>query len=238
MGNLIDRLRPSDCVRTMLPRVLEDEVMDTAEEAGDYDAIDHREVNRRFVDDFIAAWEREPPEGEVLDLGTGTARIPIDLARHDKRWRILGVDLAQSMLDVATQNVERASLGSQIRLACVDVKSSPLQAASFAAVISNSIVHHIPRPHAVIAEAVRLVSPGGLLFFRDLLRPADRASLDELVQLYSAGAHKRQRAMFAASLHAALTLDEVRELVALHGFAPSTVQVTSDRHWTWAARVQ
>jgi hypothetical protein len=39
----------------MLQRVLEPEVMDTAEEAIDYDRMDHREVNRRFVDDFLHA---------------------------------------------------------------------------------------------------------------------------------------------------------------------------------------
>ncbi len=41
--------------------------------------------------------------------------------------------------------------------------------------------------------------------------------------------------MFAASLHAALTLAEIRQLVAKLGFQPQTVQATSDRHWTWAA---
>ena len=39
----------------MLPRTLEPEVMDTAEEAADYDAMDHSEVNRVFVDDLLAA---------------------------------------------------------------------------------------------------------------------------------------------------------------------------------------
>ena len=39
----------------MLPRTLEPEVMDTAEEAVDYDAMDHGEVNRRFVGDFLRA---------------------------------------------------------------------------------------------------------------------------------------------------------------------------------------
>jgi hypothetical protein len=42
--------------------------------------------------------------------------------------------------------------------------------------------------------------------------------------------------MFDASLRAALTLDEVRNLVTTLGFAPDTVRPTSDRHWTWAAR--
>ena len=42
--------------------------------------------------------------------------------------------------------------------------------------------------------------------------------------------------MFADSLHAALTLDEVRALVAALGFDPAGVRQTTDRHWTWAAR--
>ncbi len=41
--------------------------------------------------------------------------------------------------------------------------------------------------------------------------------------------------MFADSLHAALTLAEVRGIVAKFGFAPDGVQATSDRHWTWTA---
>ena len=63
----------------MLPRVLETEAMDTPAEAADYDAMDHREVNRAFVIDFLAAG---PPPGEILDLGTGTAQIPIELCRR------------------------------------------------------------------------------------------------------------------------------------------------------------
>ena len=39
----------------MLPRTLEPEVMDSPEEARDYDAMDHAEVNRKFVDDLLAA---------------------------------------------------------------------------------------------------------------------------------------------------------------------------------------
>jgi hypothetical protein len=53
---------------------------------------------------------------------------------------------------------------------------------------------------------------------------------------YAADADAHQRQMFADSLHAALTLDEVRAAVQSLGFDPDTVQLTSDRHWTWSAR--
>ena len=42
----------------MLPRTLEPEVMDSAEEAGDYDAMDHGAVNRAFVADLQEGWDR------------------------------------------------------------------------------------------------------------------------------------------------------------------------------------
>jgi hypothetical protein len=82
---------------------------------------------------------------------------------------------------------------------------------------------------------VRVVAPGGTLFVRDLLRPADEAELQRLVGLYAAGANEHQRQMFADSLHAALRLDEVRALVAGLGSDPAGVRQTTDRHWTWAA---
>jgi 2-polyprenyl-3-methyl-5-hydroxy-6-metoxy-1,4-benzoquinol methylase len=102
-------------------------------------------------------------------------------------------------------------------------------------VISNSIIHHIPEPSACFAEMHRVCHPGGILFIRDLIRPPDLATLNHLVNTYAAGANDHQRAMFAASLHAALTLDEVRELVEQLGYAWDRVQPTSDRHWTFTA---
>ena len=81
---------------------------------------------------------------------------------------------------------------------------------------------------------VRSPPPGGRIFVRDLLRPADTGTLDRLVNQYAAGANDHQRTMFADSLRAALTLAEIRLLVAGLGMNPDRVQATSDRHWTWS----
>lgn len=219
----------------MLPRVLEPEVMDSAEEARDYDAMDHAAVNRLFVADFLACWDRHNP---ILDLGTGTAQIPIELARQAPEAQIVGVDLAEHMLRVSEDNVRRAGLTARIRLERGDAKRLPHPAGAFAAGISNSIVHHIPEPAAALAELLRVVRPGGAIFVRDLLRPPDLAMLQRLVQTYAADANHHQRQMFADSLHAALTLAEVQDLVAGLGYDRQQVRQTSDRHWTWATQRQ
>lgn len=240
----------------MLQRVLEPEVMDSPQEAADYDAMDHREVNARFVDDLLAVVagaslpndarpsrmpaSSEPDEPDrpwdVLDLGTGTAQIPIVLCQRWECCRVLAVDAAVAMLDLARYNLEIANLTHRVQLAHADAKQLPFRDGMFDVVMSNSILHHIPQPLAVLREAVRVVRPTGWLFFRDLMRPASQQELQRLVETYAAGANPHQRQMFANSLHAALTLEEMQSLVEQLGFDPHTVRPTSDRHWTWAAR--
>jgi ubiquinone/menaquinone biosynthesis C-methylase UbiE len=217
----------------MLPRILEPEVMDTAEEARDYDAMDHSQVNRVFVADFLAVWNGRGP---ILDLGTGTALIPIEFCRQSPVGEIVAVDAAAHMIALANDNVRRAGFVSRIKCELVDAKRMHFADRSFPAIMSNSIVHHIPDPRTVFREIARVAAKGATIFVRDLLRPADRATLDHLVETYAAGANEHQKKMFAESLHAALTVDEVKELVAGAGFDPSTVRQTTDRHWTWTSK--
>jgi ubiquinone/menaquinone biosynthesis C-methylase UbiE len=219
----------------MIARVLEPELMDTPEDATEYDSMDHREVNRLFVSDLLAAVGERPEllEGEILDLGTGTAQIPVEFCRQSPEGRITAADAAIEMLELARYNLELGSATQRVRLDHVDAKSLPYAAGRFSIVMSNSIVHHIPEPATVIREAVRVVMPAGMLFFRDLLRPDRDEEVRRLVDQYAAGCTDHQRAMFDASLRAALTLDEVRSLVVSSGFLPESVAQTSDRHWTW-----
>jgi ubiquinone/menaquinone biosynthesis C-methylase UbiE len=224
-------LRISD-FPAMLTRVLEPEVMDSLEEARDYDAMDHVAVNRTFVADFLAVWDGKGP---ILDAGTGTAQIPIELCLRAETAQVTGIDLAEHMLALGRENVRRAGLDQRIFLEKCDAKKLPYPTASFGVVISNSIVHHIPEPALVVAEMVRVIFPGGRLFVRDLLRPPDNVTVHHLVTAYAGTASAHQRQMFDDSLRAALSLGEIRGLVSALGFDPGTVKQTTDRHWTWTA---
>jgi ubiquinone/menaquinone biosynthesis C-methylase UbiE len=212
-----------------LSRVLEPEVMDSDEEAREYDSMDHGAVNDRFCADLLALGPALDP---TLDVGTGTALIPIALCRRAPSARVLAIDLAASMLALATRNVEQAGLGHAVTLRRTDAKALPDERAAFACVISNSIIHHIPDPGAVLRDMMRVLRPGGRLFVRDLLRPESDGAVRALVDQYAAGESERQRALFDASLRAALTLPELRALAAPLGIPAGAVTQTSDRHWT------
>ncbi len=228
----------------MLPRTLEPEVMDTAEEAADYDGMDHSEVNCRFVDDLLAAigestvGQRLAGDGEsvrILDVGTGTALIPIELFRRPVSASVWAVDMAAEMLILAEQNVRDAGMHGRILPEQADAKSLPYEAAEFDVVMSNSIIHHIPEPIESLREMIRVLQPGGLLFVRDLLRPETEAEVELLVSTYAGNESERSQQLFRQSLHAALTVDEVRELLVECGWKPDCVEQTTDRHWTISA---
>ena len=69
-----------------LARTLEPELMDTAEEAQLYDAMDHAEVNRRFVDDLLATigteWS-EPARPHVIDAKGVNPSARMAFANHN-----------------------------------------------------------------------------------------------------------------------------------------------------------
>ena len=194
--------------------------------------MDHGDLNRRFVDALLAFGELN---GDVLDLGTGTAQIPIELCQQNADCRVMAVDAAVAMLDVARVNLEIAGLTMRVQLDRADAKDLPYEDEMFGAVMSNSIVHHIPEPASVLSEAVRVLGPGGTLFFRDLLRPQSDGDLQTLVETYAAGESDHARQMFSDSLRAALTLDEMRELASAVGIPPDAFTQTSDRHWPLAS---
>ena len=236
----------------MLERTLEPEVMDSEQDAVEYNRMDHSAVNEKFVDEFLQFLELHHKRlrraddasfedlddidviGGFLDVGTGTALIPIELCNRNPEVRVMAIDLAVSMLDLAVQNVDIAGFRHQIQLAQVDAKDSGYEDEMFDAVISNSIIHHIPDPATTISEMIRTTRNGGAIFVRDLMRPDSAEKVDSLVETYAGDESEYSRSLFGASLHASLSLEEVRELVARFGIDPESVTASSDRHWTWA----
>jgi ubiquinone/menaquinone biosynthesis C-methylase UbiE len=231
----------------MMERVLEVEVMDTPEEAADYDTMDHSEVNAAFCDDLLAfaGAPTVSPTPRWVDFGTGTALIPIALCTRAQGFNVVAIDLAEHMLHRARKNVEHAALGSRITLELADGKRTRFDDETFDVTFSNSIIHHIPEPRIAFEEMWRVTKRGGVLFVRDLLRPESMREVDSLVARYAGtppedpaakASFDHQRALLQASLCASLTLVELGETTRSMGFSASSFTKTSDRHWTLAMR--
>ncbi|MEO7329701.1 MAG: methyltransferase domain-containing protein [Minicystis sp.] len=212
-------------------RILEPEVMDTARDAAEYDAMDFSESDTRFAEDALALVAGRPG-AELLDIGTGTAKIPVIMLDRRADLQVLAIDLSNEMLHVATRNVAKAGHGSACRLAKHDAKALRLSEKRYDLVMSNSVTHHIPDPIVHFQEIARVVRSDGAVLIRDLLRPATMDDAWGIVKRVAAGEHIRQQQLFFDSLCAALTLSEVEDLVSRAGLGRMRVAKISDRHWT------
>ena len=153
-----------------------------------------------------AALERAAGPGpfdRVVDLGTGSGRM---LTLFGKKAKMaVGLDLSQNMLNIARANVSRAGL-DKIELRHGDIFATRLPAQSADLVIEHQVLHYLVDPAAAVAEAARLVSPGGRLLIVDFA-PHDFEHMRET--------HQHRRLGFADAEIGAW-LDDA----GLTGFAP------------------
>lgn len=217
-----------------LERILEPEVMDTDEEADGYQAMDHSGPNQAFVDRLIELGAK----GQVLDIGCGPGAIPILIAERIPQAHVTGVDLSPKMLAHAERAKAASPAADRITFKLADAKGLPFEDRSFDVVCSNTILHHIADPTFLLIEASRLLRPGGVLLIRDLYRPANQAELDRLVATHAADDTPYNRELFRASLHAALTIDELADIAPDADLADAEVVVDTDRHMSLQLRAE
>lgn len=213
----------------MLPRILEPEVMDTIEDALEYDAMDFTDVNNAFAERAV---ELLPPEGIIIDLGTGTARIPILITELNPRLKIIATDLSKNMLEVGKKNVSKSKFKDNIVLLPVDAKHLPYPDHFFDGVISNSLIHHIPDPLQVFKEINRVAKSTATIFLRDLIRPDNEVQLNDLLLKYASDCNEHQRNLYKDSLFASLTIKEVEQFIRESNITRCIVYQSSDRHWS------
>jgi ubiquinone/menaquinone biosynthesis C-methylase UbiE len=108
-----------------------------------------------------------PPDdgGCLLDIGTGTGRVLELLAPRVRQ--ALGIDASKSMLALARARLAGPDYAHcAVRLA--DMYRLPLASSSYDTVVLQMVLHHAEEPAVVIAEAVRVLRPGGRLLLIDL----------------------------------------------------------------------
>lgn len=101
-----------------------------------------------------------PPGAEVLEVGCGTGVLTRPLSRWPDVGRVIGVDVATSLLDKA--RTLAAGLPN-VEFQEADAHSLPFADASFDAVIFDSTLSHVPGPDGALAEAFRVLRPLGHL---------------------------------------------------------------------------
>ena len=120
----------------------------------------------RTIADRFARMGPQARVARLLDVGCGTGQSRQLYA--DRADRYLGIDLSYEALSLARRKAAAAWWGQ------ADAGALPFADGSFDAVAFSSVLHHIPDFGRALAEARRVLAPGGSVFAFDpnLLHPA------------------------------------------------------------------
>jgi 2-polyprenyl-3-methyl-5-hydroxy-6-metoxy-1,4-benzoquinol methylase len=212
-----------------MDRILEPELMDDPEQAAAYAATDFSQENQGFVQRFEEYFPGFS-SGRVLDAGCGPADIPIRFARRYSNCQVMAVDASLPMIKLAEQAIAGAGLKERITVRCERFEGVP-GANVFDAVLSNSLLHHLPNPLQFWHKLRQLVKPGAPVLVMDLLRPESPEEAQAIVDRYAAGAPAVLRRDFLNSLMAAFTEDEITTQLARLNLTRLLIDVIDDRHW-------
>jgi demethylmenaquinone methyltransferase/2-methoxy-6-polyprenyl-1,4-benzoquinol methylase len=190
-----------------------------------YDAF-----TRWFSCGMDAAWKREllacirPAPTRVADLACGTGDLALAVARRFPEATVLGIDAAAGMIERA--RVRGAGLGA-VRFEVGDLAQLPVDRGSLDALTAGYAFRNVPDLASALAEAHRVLRPGGVLYTLDFYRPAwapwRRAFLTYLKVAGSAFGWWWHRApviyaYIAVSIDAWLTLAEWEAALRVAGF--------------------
>lgn len=132
--------------------------------APQWDRIRSLYVSESAVEAAIKRAAGDGPFERVVDLGTGSGRMLTLLGKSAKMS--VGLDLSQNMLNIARANVTKAGL-DKVELRHGDIFATRLPEHSADLVMVHQVLHYLADPAAAVAEAARLVMPGGRLLIVD-----------------------------------------------------------------------
>ncbi len=119
---------------------------------------------KKFLSPFISYF---PPASSILEIGTGQGLGAIFLARKLNDSRFVAIDYERDMVEAAAQKVRKSGLQDRIRVEWGDAESLDFKDNSFDAVVSITVLHHVPGYEKAIAEAARVMKPGGIFMIVD-----------------------------------------------------------------------
>ena len=132
--------------------------------AAEWDRIRRLHVADAAVESAIRTALADKPIRSLLDLGTGTGRM-LELFGPDIE-RGLGLDLSLDMLALARARLDRAGL-KHCSVRHGDIYDLALPRDSFDVVIIHQVLHFLDDSARAIAEAARVLRPGGRLLVVD-----------------------------------------------------------------------
>jgi ubiquinone/menaquinone biosynthesis C-methylase UbiE len=131
-------------------------------------------------------------EGRIIDVGCGSGATAIVLAQEFPLSEVVGMDLSEPLLHLATQAAQAVGLADRVGFELGDAEHISYEDNSFDVVLNLNMVHIVEHPIQMLNEIERILVPNASLFTVDLRRS--------------------WLGLFEKEMKSALTLEEARTL--------------------------
>ena len=113
---------------------------------------------KAFIDKHF---DRFKTDSYFCDLGFGPGVLTAFILQQDASWRAAGVDISKDCLRHAERLLKKKEVLGRSELSVADVRSLPYPDDTFDVVVAVEVLEHIPDPEVGLAEAMRVLKPGG-----------------------------------------------------------------------------
>jgi len=134
--------------------------------AADWDRLRALQADEAVVDAAIRGLILDRPVDGLLDIGTGTAHMLTLLGPNVAHGQ--GIDLSPEMLALARENLAAAGLRHCL-VRQADMEHLPGDLSGVDVVVFHQVLHYARRPAVAVAEAARVLAPGGRVLVVDFL---------------------------------------------------------------------
>ncbi|MEJ7894577.1 MAG: class I SAM-dependent methyltransferase [Solirubrobacteraceae bacterium] len=183
------------------------------------------------------------PFAHALEIGAGTGYFSLNLVQAGVIHRATCLDISPGMLTALENNAASLGLADRVDTVATDAEHLPFDDDSFDLVLGHAVLHHLPDLDQAFAEFMRVLRPGGALFFAgEPSRLGDRiAAYPKRGAVRAAPAWRRLMGAEPVAAHTGEQPNgnghDLEFAVDVHAFDPPGLRAFADRAGFAAVRV-
>jgi ubiquinone/menaquinone biosynthesis C-methylase UbiE len=165
-----------------------------------------------------------PPAARVLEVAPGPGYLAIELAKLGN-YRIDGLDISQTFVDIASRNAERERVEVAFRHG--NVADMPFPDATFDSVVCRAAFQNFSQPEKALREMRRVLKVGGAAVLIELRKDVSSQALNEHLRRIALGLREwlTNQVLFRLLLvRRAYTEEELRRFASAAGFSSAEIR--------------